>query len=83
MADIKPVLQKATNIMLAAKDPLATLKVNDRLVLGIILPAAEVVPEYPIDVREVQPGMHHSIVSILQWDPIAFVVGNGQWEIGI
>jgi hypothetical protein len=82
-ADIQTVIQKATDIMLAARDPLATIRVNGRLILGILLPAAQIEPECPIDVREVVPGMHYSIAEILEWDPNAFVVGNGQWEIGI
>ena len=82
-ADIKAVIQKATDIMLATRDPLATITVNGRLVLGILLPAAPIEPEFPEDVREVVPGMHHSIAEILEWDQSAFVVGNGIWEIGI
>jgi hypothetical protein len=69
--------------MLASRDHPSTLRVNDRLVQGIILPTAEAVPEYLVDVRCVHPGMHHYVVSILEENPIAFVVGNGQWEIGI
>jgi hypothetical protein len=81
--DVPTVIQMATNIMLASKDDLSHIRVDDRLVQGILLPAAETVPEYPVDVCYVYPGMHHSIVSVLEEDPIAFVVGNGQWEIGI
>ncbi len=83
LEDVQTVIQMATNIMLASKDHLSTIRVNDRLVQGILLPAAETVPEYPVDVRYVYPGMHHYIVSVLEEDPIAFAVGNGQWEIGI
>jgi hypothetical protein len=82
-ADIQTVIQKATDIMLATRDPLATIRVNGRLVLGILLPAAQIEPEFPEDVREVVPGMHYSIAEILEWDQSVFVVGNGIWEIGI
>jgi hypothetical protein len=27
--------------------------------------------------------MHYSIVEVLEWDQVAFVVGNYRWEIGI
>jgi hypothetical protein len=93
LADVQTVIQMATNIMLASKDHLSTIKVNDRLVQGILLPAAQAVPEYPVDIRygldwrasfsSHYPGMHHSVVSVLEEDPSAFVVGNGQWKIGI
>jgi hypothetical protein len=81
-ADVQTVILMATNIMLASKNHQSTIRVNDRLVQGILLRVGETVPQFPVDVRYVYPGMHHSIVSVLE-DPIAFVVGNGQWEIGI
>jgi hypothetical protein len=71
------------DMMLSTKDSGATLKINDELVLGIPLPAAQIEPEFPTGVIHVEPGMHHSIVEILQWDQIAFVIGNYRWEIGI
>jgi hypothetical protein len=80
--DVQTVIQTATNIILGSKDHLATIKVNAKLVQGILLPAAEHVPLHPVDVRWICPGMHHAIIDIMQDWPIAFVVGNGQWEIG-
>jgi hypothetical protein len=65
-ADIQTVKQKAIDIMLSAKDPGATLKINDELVLGLPLPAAQIEPEFPSAVIHVEPGMHHAIVEILQ-----------------
>jgi hypothetical protein len=93
LADVQTVIQMATNIMLASKDHQSTLKINDRLVLGILLPAAQTLPDYPIDLQygldwrtsfaHQFPGMHHSVVSVLEEEPMAFVVGQDQWEIGI
>jgi hypothetical protein len=81
--DLLKVKEKAIDMMLASRDPDATLKVNDVLVLGIALPPAQFEPEFPTAVMHVEPGMHHSIVEILEWDQVAFVVGNSRWEIGI
>ncbi len=81
--DLLTVKEKAIDMMLATRDPGATLKVNNVLILGIPLPAAQIEPEFPTAVMYVEPGMHHSIVEILEWDQIAFVVGNSRWEIGI
>jgi hypothetical protein len=81
--DIPTVIQKCTDIMLATRDPLATVRVNGRLILGILLPPAPVEPEFAEDVREIVPGMHHAIADILEWNHSAFVVGNGIWEISI
>jgi hypothetical protein len=82
-SDVPTVIQMATSIMLASKDDLSHIRVNDRLVQGILLPAEETVPLIPLDVIYWYPGMHHSIVSVVEEDPTAFVVGNGQWVIGI
>jgi hypothetical protein len=81
--DLLTVKEKAIDMMLATRDPGATLSVNNVLILGIPLPAAQVEPEFPTAVMYVEPGMHHSIVEILEWDQVAFVVGNSRWEIGI
>jgi hypothetical protein len=81
--DLLLVKEKAVDIMLAAKDPGATLTINNVLILGIPLPAAQIEPEFPSGVNHREPGMHHSIVGILERDPIAFVVGNSRWKIGV
>jgi hypothetical protein len=70
-------------MMLASKDPGATLSINEELVLGIPLLAAQIMPEFLVGVLHVEPGMHYSIVEILEWDQVAFIVGNYRWEIGI
>ncbi len=81
--DIQIVIQKCTDIMLATMDPHANIKVNGCLVLGILLPAALIEPEFAEDVWEIVPGMHHSIVEIMEWDQSAFLLGNDRWEISI
>jgi hypothetical protein len=81
--DLPTVREKAVDMMLASRDPGATLSINDEMVLGIPLPAAQIMPEFPTGVIHVEPGMHYSIVEILEWDQIAFVVKNNCWEIGI
>jgi hypothetical protein len=81
--DLLTVKENAIDMMLASRDSGATLTVNDVLILGIPLPAAQIEPEFPTAVIHVEPGMHHSIVEILEWDQIAFVVGDSRWEIGI
>jgi hypothetical protein len=77
--DLPTVREKAVDMMLASKDPGATLSINDELVLGIPLPAAQIMPEFPVGVLHVEPGMHYSIVEILEWDQVAFIVGKFRW----
>jgi hypothetical protein len=36
----------------------------------------------PLHVIHVEPVMHHAIFEILQWNQIAFVIGNYHWEVG-
>ena len=57
--------------------------INNVVILGISLPAPQIEPEFPSGVTHVEPGLHHSIIGVLETDPIAFVVGNSRWEIGI
>jgi hypothetical protein len=68
--DLPTVREKAIDMMLASKDPGATLSINDDLVLGIPLPAAQIMPEFPTGVIHVEPGMHYSIFEILEWDQL-------------
>jgi hypothetical protein len=81
--DLLLIKEKAIDIMLVSKDPGATLTINNVLILGILLPAAQIEPEFPSGVTHIEPGLHHSIIGVLETDPIAFVVGNSRWEIGI
>jgi hypothetical protein len=81
--DLLLIKEKAIDIMLASKDPGATLTINNVLILGILLPAAQIEPEFPSGVNHREPGLHHSIMGILERDPIAFVVGNSRWKIGV
>ncbi len=73
----------AIGIMVASKDPGATLIINNVVMLGISLPVAQIEPDFPSGVIHIEPGLHHSIIGVLKTDPIAFVVGNSRWEIGI
>jgi hypothetical protein len=81
--DLPTVREKAIDVMLASRDPGATLSINNELVLGIPLPAAQIMPEFPTAVLHVEPHMHYTIVEILEWDQVAFIVRNYRWEIGI
>ena len=57
--------------------------INNVVILGISLPVAQIEPDFPSGVIHIEPGLHHSIIGVLETDPIAFVVGNSRWEIGI
>ena len=81
--DLVVIKEIAIGIMVASKDPGATLMINNVVILGISLPAPQIEPEFPTGVILVEPGLHHSIIGVLETDPIAFVVGNSRWEIGI
>jgi hypothetical protein len=81
--DLLVVKDKAIGIMVASKDPGATLMINNVVMLGIGLPVAQIEPDFPTGVTHIEPGLHHSIIGVLEKDPIAFVVGNSRWEIGI
>ena len=81
--DLLVIKETAIGIMVASKDPGATLMINNVVILGISLPAAQIEPEFPAGVIHIEPGLHHSIIGILERDPIAFVVGNSRWEIGV
>jgi hypothetical protein len=81
--EIPAVREKAIDMMLASADPGALLSINDELVLGIALPPAAIMPEFPVGVRFVTHDMHPSIVEVLEWDQVAFSVGHYRWEIGI
>ena len=74
--DLLVIKEKAIDIMVASKDPGATLTINSVLIRGILLPAAQIEPEFPSGVIHREPGLHHSIIGVLERDPIAFVVGN-------
>jgi hypothetical protein len=81
--DLLVIKETAIGIMVASKDPGATLMINNVGILGISLPAPQIEPEFPSGVTHIEPGLHHSIIGVLETDPIAFVVGNSRWEIGI
>ena len=77
------IKETAIGIMVASKDPRATLMINNVVILGVSLPVAQIEPEFPSGVIHIEPGLHHSIIGVLEKDPIAFVVGNYRWEIGV